>query len=483
MSLRSKLFGAISVTLCVVLGILVVLTLIEARERARHLRSLHDAVLELAADLGATRSAGWVRSDTRLVVDGELHPALASLAAFRDGEDGEPEVMFALGRLADVTIHDEVLPLVREAAEQGRTTSVKGDYVATVLRPVGGFTDVLVIEARPIRIDPADVSRQTFLVVVAALLLLLVITWLIVGRVVSQPLGQVVSGAQRVADGDYSMPVPSTGGDDEIQKVIASFNAMMGELGRLRGRLHERIDDALDEARRTQDSLVIAQRLAATGQLAAGIAHEVNNPLGGMLNAVHALRTKDMQDAKREEYFAIVDDGLKRIQATVSKILQFTPHNIAPQPVDLSDVVRPVVSLVSHRLEKESAELVLELTEGARVFGDPYELQQALLNVVLNALDSVSEAGRSDSEVRISTLVGGDEVRLQVRDNGVGLSEEDAPRVFDLFFTTKETGKGSGLGLATAHKIVTDHGGRLELRSREHGAGVVVEFTFPLLRE
>jgi signal transduction histidine kinase len=186
-----------------------------------------------------------------------------------------------------------------------------------------------------------------------------------------------------------------------------------------------------------------------------------------------------MPSGKRDEYLEIVEDGLRRIQATVAKILQFTPHKVAPQRVNLDDVVRPVLALARHRIEKE--EVVVASTpsaEPAVVFGDPYELQQALLNVVLNALDALEEAHRETPRVEVSTSVVGDEIHLLVRDNGVGMKEEDVPRAFDLFFTTKEPGKGTGLGLATAHKILTDHGGRIDLRSR--GAeGMDVEFVLP----
>jgi signal transduction histidine kinase len=323
------------------------------------------------------------------------------------------------------------------------------------------------------------VSRVSFVVVVCAGLGLLAVTWFIVDRVVARPLAEVVRGAKRVSVDDYGTPVPASGGDDEIQQVVSAFNSMMVEMGTLQGRMRERTQDALLTAKKTQDSLVIAQRLASTGRLAAGIAHEVNNPLAGMINAVHALRTKDMPAAKRDEYLEIVEDGLRRIQATVAKILQFTPHKVAPQRVDVNEVVRPVLALARHRIEKEEVVVAAApCREPAVVFGDPYELQQALLNVVLNALDALEEAHRENPRVDVLTSVVGDEVHILVRDNGVGMKDEDVPRAFDLFFTTKEPGKGTGLGLATAHKILTDHGGRIELRSRGSD-GMDVEFVLP----
>jgi signal transduction histidine kinase len=338
---------------------------------------------------------------------------------------------------------------------------------------------VAYLEVEPTPVDPVHVSRISFLVVVGAGLVLLTVTWFIVDRVVARPLAEVVRGARRVAVGDYGTPVPTSGGQDEIQQVVDAFNAMMVEIGSLQSRMRERTQDALLTAKKTQDSLVIAQRLASTGRLAAGIAHEVNNPLGGMLNAVHALRTKEMPPGKRDEYLEIVEDGLRRVQMTVAKILRFTPHKVAPRTVDVEDVVRPVLALARHRIEKEEVEVVaVPSAEPAIVFGDLYELQQAVLNVLLNALDALEEAHRETPRIEIRTVVTDDEVHLLVRDNGVGMREEDLPRAFDLFFTTKDPGKGTGLGLATAHKILSDHGGRIDLRSR--GAeGMDVEFVLP----
>jgi len=178
-----------------------------------------------------------------------------------------------------------------------------------------------------------------------------------------------------------------------------------------------------------------------------------------------------------------VEEGLRRIQATVSRILQFTPHKVAPRPVTIDEIVRPALGLARHRVERLGVEVTVEGgDETAQVFGDAYELQQAVLNVVLNALDALEESGREHPRIDFRTTADDREVHLAVRDNGTGIREEDLPRVFDLFFTTKDPGKGTGLGLATAHKILTDHGGRLELRSQP-GDGVEVEFTLPRLRD
>ena len=491
MSLRTKLFVAISVTLFFVLGLLIWLTLTGERERFVVTDNYRKATLLLAAEIASRVSPEQLLLDTTLVdANGAPMRELRSIAILRRDASGAVVIDQARGALSPQRAEAAGVAKACELASQAFDTGTSrpdddGDAIAVPsppswsADPAAKPATVVYLEVEPTPVDPVHATRIGFVVVVGAALVLLLVTWFIVDRVVARPLTEVVRGANRVAVADYSQPVPASGGDDEIQKVITSFNAMMVELGTVQGRMRERTADALLTARKTQDSLVIAQRLASTGRLAAGIAHEVNNPLAGMINAVRSLRTKDMPPAKRDEYLQIVEEGLHRIQVTVAKILQFTPHKVAPQPVNMENVVRPVLALARHRIEKEQVEVAAQFPqEAAVVFGDPYELQQALLNVLLNALDALEEAHRETPRIEVVTSVLQDEVHLLVRDNGVGMKEEDLPRAFDLFFTTKEPGKGTGLGLATSHKILTDHGGRVDLRSRG-SEGMDVVFVLP----
>ncbi len=492
MTLRSRLFGAIGITLAVVLAVLVTVTVSLESAREDRRRELQQAALEFAASLAA-KVPYEQYLDTQLLVDGRLHPSLSSLAVYQVDREGELQPLQRYGRIAaDAELEARVLPLVREVRDENVAVRRfhRGSWVAAVPVARGrgeasggeGRDAFAYLEFRPLALDTLAVGRVTFFVIVASGGLLLLLVWLIVDRVVARPLRDVVAAAQRVAEGDYSRAVPATGADDEIQTVVDAFNAMMLEIGMLHERMQDRIGEALRTAHRTQESLVIAQRLAATGTLAAGIAHEVNNPLGGMVNAVHALRTKEMTPERRDEYLELVEDGLRRIQETVAKILRFTPHRVAPQAVELSDVVRPALGLVRHRLDREGVAVEVHAPqEPVLVFGDFYELQQALLNVLINALDALEEAHRDAPRIEIHVTGDAQEARLLVRDNGVGMAPADVPRAFDLFFTTKEQGRGSGLGLATVHKILEDHGGRVVLTPRA-GEGMDVTFVLPRLR-
>jgi signal transduction histidine kinase len=230
--------------------------------------------------------------------------------------------------------------------------------------------------------------------------------------------------------------------------------------------LEDRVLSGLSQIKRAEQHLAIAQRLAATGKLAAGIAHEINNPIGGMKNAVRALERGDLPAEKTAEYLDLIGDGLARVEETVKKVLAFTPRRVEPRPVDLADVVRKALALARHRLEKKgiTVEGKAPADASALVFGDPLELQQVALNLILNSADAIPEDRRGTIEVEVARH-GAEEVELRVTDDGCGMSPDDQARCFDLFFTTKEVGEGSGLGLSVVHNIVTNHGGRIELES------------------
>ncbi|MHC4473040.1 MAG: sensor histidine kinase, partial [Planctomycetota bacterium] len=171
--------------------------------------------------------------------------------------------------------------------------------------------------------------------------------------------------------------------------------------------------------------------------------------------------------------------GLQRVQETVKKILRFTPHKVAPQAIDLETVIQRALALASHRIEKEGMEVFVDLPAGAMVFGDPFELQQVLLNILINAMDAVGEVERR-GEITIRGKREKTELVLRLTDNGCGMTEEQISQAFDLFFTSKEVGEGTGLGLSIAHHVIQNHGGRISLRS-EPGRGTTVEMVLPLL--
>ena len=244
--------------------------------------------------------------------------------------------------------------------------------------------------------------------------------------------------------------------------------------------LREDVRKARNQVSSTERKLFAAQRLSTTGTLAAGIAHEINNPLGGMINAARAIRDGGLDDAKRDEYLELVTDGLDRVRVIVQKILQFRPRPFEPQPVRLREAVEKAAAFVDHRARAKDVAIINELPESLPlVDGDPLELQQAFLNVLMNAVDACV---MSEGKITITSRVENNAVAVKVTDNGCGMDEDERARCMDPFFSTKDVGEGTGLGLAVAHNIVTNHGGKMELETLR-GEGTTVTFTYPVRRE
>jgi signal transduction histidine kinase len=313
----------------------------------------------------------------------------------------------------------------------------------------------------------------------AGTLLLLAFTWFLLERSVLQPLAELSAGASRVAAREYATAVPGAG-RDEIGAVVASFNEMMGQVRDADRRLSEKVAEATRRAEEHARGLIIAQRLAATGTLASGIAHEINNPLGGMLNAALKLKSDAEEEgataAPRTRYLRLLVDGLLRVQGIVKRVLHFTPRRVEPTVVPVLEVVRRAVAFADHQARRAGIDVVVE-GDDAPVLVEPGEMQQVFLNLLLNAVDAIVSLGRRGRIVIHAASAAG-EVAVAVHDDGPGMSLEQQQRCFDLFFTTKEPGKGTGLGLSVAHHLVQQHGGRLAVESPPQG-GTTFTVTLP----
>ena len=385
----------------------------------------------------------------------------------------------------------EVAAMAARARARAKEARPLREGDAVVIPGAGSADPAPDVEARFLRFRPRATDwgalRTVYLVLLVGAVASMAVTAVALRFWILRPLQDVAAGAERVGRGDLSTPVPlHEGSRDEIAEVAAAVNSMMAELGTYRKDLEERVGASVRKAREAEASLVTAQRLAAMGTLAAGIAHDINNPLGGMINAVRALRREDLPPAKRLEYLALVEEGLERVGQTVQKVLQFTPHRVAPQACDLAAVAERALALARHRLETAGAAVEVEApADGLPVFGDPWELQQVVLNLLVNAADAVVErnraTGRTGGKVAIRGTVAGADVRLVVEDDGSGMDEEQVARAFDLFYTTKEVGEGTGLGLSMVHSTIQSHGGRVGIRSRK-GEGTAIEVVLPVYR-
>ena len=236
------------------------------------------------------------------------------------------------------------------------------------------------------------------------------------------------------------------------------------------------------------------RRLAATGELAAGIAHEINNPLGGMLNALEVLGRPDLDPQTRERYLELVQGGLERIGETVGKVLRLAPRETAVEPLALVGPLGDALGLIQHRADVQRTQIWLEGAGGTRlasdgqaleawsamplVRGQRNELGQAILNLLVNSLDALTDHSSGEGRIRVGLDSEGQWLHLWVADNGPGMDPDLIQRAADLFYTTKATGRGTGLGLAIVHNVVAGHGGEVQLRTPSEG-GFLVELRLP----
>ena len=288
---------------------------------------------------------------------------------------------------------------------------------------------------------------------------------------------------RRVAPGGARAPA------DEILKAIDEMGAQLDELQatqaalreanlELEARVRERTHELLVSRARLEES----HRLAALGTLAAGIAHEINNPLAAIQATAQLAQVtlrRDPGTRLEEAPLALIVDEARRGSRIVRGLLQFARGEAAEKwRIDMRTVVDRVVELARPHAHEAGVRIGVEPIDAVLpVVGNPIQLEQAVLNVLHNAIDASPITGVIT--VRVERLA--DVVRTSVVDRGRGIPEKDVPHIFDPFFTTRLDEGGTGLGLSTAHGILDQHGGRIEVES-EVGVGTTVHLDLPLDR-
>ena len=279
-------------------------------------------------------------------------------------------------------------------------------------------------------------------------------------------------GAKQV----YEVEVVTRSG--EVRAVMVSVSPLQGADGEILGVLGIARD--MTETKKLERQIRHAEKLASIGQLAAGVAHEINNPLGGILNCLYNLRKGTPSPARQEEYWASMEHGVRRVQKIVRQLLDFSQqHEPAFSPADINRIVDQVLGLTTHLFMPNRIRLETFPTyDVPPVMVDRHMIEQVLMNLILNAVQAMKNGGL----LTIRTSVAEGICRVDVTDTGSGIPASVLPRVFDPFFTTKGEGEGTGLGLSVNLGIVERHGGKILVES-EVGKGTTFTLCLPVSRE
>ena len=290
------------------------------------------------------------------------------------------------------------------------------------------------------------------------LLLLLMIV-----RSVSRPLQRITLAAIEVTNGRYGAEADLRKSNDEIGLLASSFNEMSRKMA-----------EDLERLRRMNEQLQRADRLAAMGTLATGVAHEVNNPLASISSLIQLIRSRKDNDPETIEDLDLVAAQIERIKRVTHDLTDFSRSRPPGRAlINVRDVVNSALQLANYDASFNRLEIKTSVpAELPQILADASQLQQVLLNLFLNARDAMPEGGMLEIKAESS----GNSVRISVADSGSGFDEHVSRNAFDPFFTTKPAGKGTGLGLAVCYGIVTAHGGTIEIRSgASGGAEIVIE--------
>ncbi|OGA08004.1 MAG: hypothetical protein A3G26_10330 [Betaproteobacteria bacterium RIFCSPLOWO2_12_FULL_65_110] len=316
-----------------------------------------------------------------------------------------------------------------------------------------------------------------------------------VHRLVYVPLRDLETGASRLASGNLEQPIPVRS-DDEFGQLSASFNTMTAALKNSRQELREwgntleqKVEKRTKELRAAQAEAVRGEKLASVGLLAAGIAHELNNPLTGILTFSHLIRQKMPDGSPDAEDLDLVIRETKRCAAIIRRLLDFAREKTPEKKfADLNQIIEDTARIVERPAHLRDIEITMDLDPNLPpVWIDADLIKQVVMNMLVNAQHAIEEKGSITVRTRRCPEPRSPEpgaepvpmVEFSIVDTGCGIPAKHLQRIFDPFFSSKEVGKGTGLGLSVSHGIVRSHGGAIEVESRV-GEGSTFRVSLPI---
>jgi len=387
------------------------------------------------------------------------------------------------------------IPYFESPSERTTYTAVYKDYrgneVLGSWRWIPGLQCYLIAEQ-----DAKEAFYQTGLLVkkafitfvVSALLILGISYWAI--RTVTNPIKDLSKAVTSLTGGNFSKALVINR-KDEIGTLIEGFNTMAEKLKKayseLEGKVkasNKELEIAYQTLQQRQEQLLRSEKMAALGQLSAGIAHEIRNPLTSVKIFIQSLEKEIDPDENQKEDFRIIKREIDKINEHITRFLGFArPEEPFFQRVDIRGLVMDTLNLLAPKMKSSSIDLDISLPEDLpKIEGDPKQLGQVFLNLILNAIEAMPNGGVLTIRSTVNTIPASEEELLQLffRDTGSGIPEKDRPYLYDPFFSTKE--KGTGLGLSIVYSIIQKHNGQIEVKS-ELGKGSLFIISLPVSKE
>ncbi len=363
-------------------------------------------------------------------------------------------------------------------------TSTDGRNILEVLAPAFGPSGQKVLYVRYLFSfqsveQKLQEMRRTFLLIalIAAGCSLLLVA--LVAKRFTMPIHRLIGGVRAISSGKLETSIP-TRGSDELAQLGAAFNEMAASLSANQAELHAKnsqLQRANDELRSIQERLLRTERLAAVGQVAAGVSHEIDNPIGIILGyAQLMLEDCPANDPRGEDLQAIVDECHRCKKITGGLLGLARSGEPQREPVALQQLIQETVdSLRPQKIFQQIAVHLPAVDMDSEVWADSDRIRQVLMNLLLNA----AQALRGSGEIWVKLRESKSRLIVEIHDDGPGFTENNPEKFFEPFFTTKGGGEGTGLGLSICRKLVAEHGGEISAADSPHG-GALVSVSLPL---
>ena len=335
-------------------------------------------------------------------------------------------------------------------------------------------------------------SRQIMLVTLGTGLFLIIIIsfsmFVINYMLVTRPIATIEKGMRRLAEGRFGEPI-RLGTNDEMGRLARNFNTMAHDIQRYKDKLENwareleaEVEKKAAEIKDAQDQLVNAEKLASLGRLAAGVAHEINNPLTGIVTFAHLMleRCPEEMPQDREDLSMIIEQA-DRCTKIVKGLLGFSRKGASEKiHCNINGLAESAYSMVRNQAAFQDIQVVMRFADRMpHINADPNQIQQVILNLFTNAADAMNGIGQITIETGTVTEDGNDYVEMHFTDTGPGILPEHIDKILEPFFTTKAVGKGTGLGLPVSYGIIKRHGGELFVKSKT-GRGTTFTIRLPV---